>query len=74
MKLLPPKNVRNTTPRACGTCKDFAHKGDGESECVRPDGPRFDTGDGWFLFMVCDRWASEEKSSKDKETQSTMAL
>lgn len=54
--LLPPANLRSTTPRCCDTCKLGAYDGQGAFICRRPDGPIFDVTDKGQHTHVCDRW------------------
>jgi len=62
MILKPAKNVRLADPRCCLTCVSFRHSNNGWSECTRPDGPSWDTGDQVYVQTVCDRWKSYWKT------------
>lgn len=61
----PPKNVRRITPKVCGTCASFYHEGNGYSYCNRINGPGFDTGDGDYWLMTCDRWRKGEEDENN---------
>jgi len=50
--LKPVTSLRRITPRCCATCA-YLKPGDGSAECLRPQGPGFDTGDGEHYFRVC---------------------
>ena len=59
-RLKPPKRHRRVTARVCMNCREFRNRGDGTCCCVRPDGPEWDTGDGWYWHETCDRWQAAE--------------
>ena len=54
----PPKNLRQITPRCCGNCAYGRWDSNPPAgiDCLRPDGPVFDFGDGMYWFTVCDGW------------------
>lgn len=54
--LKPPKNIKSVVPRVCGTCSFFVYENEGWSQCRRPDGPTFDTGDGYYWYTTCDKY------------------
>ena len=64
--LLPPANKRRRLPQVCGHCQYFNYSGDGLARCIRPDGPVWDSGDGYEWMTTCDRF----KQYRDKPNTS----
>jgi DNA-binding XRE family transcriptional regulator len=60
IQLQPVWNLHGVVPRCCETCLYLEH-GEGVSNCKRPDGPSYDTGDRMFLLTVCDMWRNGMK-------------
>ncbi len=60
-ELLPPKNVRKTTPRCCVTCKHYIEVKDGSDtypECERDEDIVSTSEEDYF--RVCDYWRLEK--------------
>jgi hypothetical protein len=58
-KLRPVKNVRNTLPRCCKTCKSLLenYPFTNNCECERENGPLFYKEESEEMFLkVCDLW------------------
>lgn len=51
---LPVSNLRRRIPRVCGHCRFLTYPGDGTSKCTLPNGPQWDSGDGYEWMYVCD--------------------
>jgi hypothetical protein len=65
LPIQPALNIRRRLPQVCGHCRYLSYPGDGTSVCKRPNGPAWDSGDGFEWMTVCDRF-TRYNSKKDQ--------
>lgn len=63
-RLLPVRDLQLKPPRVCATCK-HGRIDDGSLECLRPNGPTFDTGVGNHWYYVCSGYVYGEEYTKE---------